>query len=155
MENSNKCNGKIKLVKEGGHMKTKKIFAILIIQIILIFNIIGISNAAEEDTSATGGDTKTGFSTGSWISPDSYKPEDLQNADTVKDIGNIVIGIIQFVGTCTSVIVVIIMGIKYMTASLEEKAEYKKTMIPYLIGAVLVFATTNILGVVSTIMSQV
>ena len=37
-----------------------------------------------------------------------------------------------------------VIGIKYMMGSAEEKAEYKKTMIPYLIGAVLLFAAVNL-----------
>ena len=31
-----------------------------------------------------------------------------------------------------------------MIGSASEKAEYKKTMIPYLIGSILLFAATNI-----------
>ena len=42
-----------------------------------------------------------------------------------------------------------------MMGSAEEKAEYKKTFIPYLIGAILVFAASNlasmIFGFASTI----
>ena len=30
----------------------------------------------------------------------------------------------------------------------EEKAEYKKTMIPYIIGAVLIFAASNVAGMI-------
>ncbi|MEI3401230.1 MAG: hypothetical protein V8R51_02250 [Clostridia bacterium] len=45
----------------------------------------------------------------------------------------------QTVGIVLSVVILIILGIKYMMGSAEEKAEYKKTMIPYLIGAVSVF----------------
>lgn len=61
---------------------------------------------------------------------------------------NQLIGIIQFVGSAASVIVLIILGIKYMMGSAQEKAEYKKTMIPYLIGAIIVFAASNIAGVI-------
>jgi hypothetical protein len=35
-----------------------------------------------------------------------------------------------------------------MMGSAEEKADYKKSMIPYLVGAVLVFAASTIAGVV-------
>ena len=35
-----------------------------------------------------------------------------------------------------------VLGIKYMMGSAEEKAEYKKTFIPYIIGAVLLFAAS-------------
>lgn len=61
------------------------------------------------------------------------------------------IGIIQKIGSIVSVIVLIALGIKYMVGSIEERAQYKETMIPYVIGAVLVFATTNVLAVISSI----
>ena len=83
--------------------------------------------------------------------PSSFEPSSMSNADRVMNIGNTIIGIIQFVGTFTSVIVLIILGLKYMAGSLEERADYKKTMVPYLIGAVLVFGITNILGIVNSV----
>ena len=39
-------------------------------------------------------------------------------------------------------------GIKYMMGSASEKAEYKKTMIPYLVGAILIFGASAITKVV-------
>ena len=95
------------------------------------------------------------FSGGSWVNPNSYNPGELSNAGTIINFGNSIIGIVQFVGTFASVIVLIILGIKYMLGSVEEKAEYKKTMWPYLIGAILVFATTTILSVIETISKQI
>ena len=35
-----------------------------------------------------------------------------------------------------------------MTGSVEERAEYKKTMMPYLIGAFLLFGITTFLGTI-------
>ena len=59
---------------------------------------------------------------------------------TMLNVGNRVISIIRVVGIVISVGVLMVLGIKYMMGSAEEKAEYKKTMIPYLIGAVILFA---------------
>ncbi len=61
-----------------------------------------------------------------------------------EEIGNRILGIIQVIGTLIAVGVMLIIGIKYMTGSLEEKANYKKTMLPYVIGAVLLFSAVNI-----------
>ena len=61
---------------------------------------------------------------------------------------NTIISIIQIVGSIMAVIVLIFIGIRYMISSVEEKAEYKKTMMGYVIGCVLVFATVNILKIV-------
>ena len=66
----------------------------------------------------------------------------------VTKIGNQLIGIITTVGVVVAVIVLLILGIKYMMGSASEKAEYKKTMIPYLVGAILIFGASAITKVV-------
>ena len=75
---------------------------------------------------------------------DGIGPEGGEQATTFKNVGNRVLGIIQVVGTIVAVGVLMVLGIKYMMGSAEEKAEYKKTMLPYVIGAVILFAAVNI-----------
>lgn len=74
-----------------------------------------------------------------------------QGADRVLEIGNDVVGVIQLVGSFISVGVLVVLGIKYMMGSVEERAEYKKAMLPYFIGAIMLFAITNILSIVMSI----
>lgn len=69
-----------------------------------------------------------------------YKNE--AKIDKIQTKANLIIGLIRIVGTIVSVVALIIIGIKYMMGSLEEKAEYKKTLKPYLIGAFLVFTVS-------------
>ena len=61
------------------------------------------------------------------------------------------LGYINVIGIVISVVVVTIIGIKYMLGSVEEKAEYKKTMIGYLIGALLLFSTTTVANILYNI----
>ena len=58
--------------------------------------------------------------------------------------GNQILGVVRVVGTIISVGVLMVLGIKYMMGSAEEKAEYKKTFIPYIVGVALLFAATMI-----------
>lgn len=67
---------------------------------------------------------------------------------------NTIIGAVVTVGIVASVITLLILGIKYMIGSTEEKAEYKKSMIPYLVGAVLLFATSAIVSIIATIAKE-
>ena len=67
---------------------------------------------------------------------------------SVTNIGNQIIGIITTVGVVVAVVVLLVLGIKYMMGSASEKAEYKKTMIPYLVGAILIFGASAITKVV-------
>ena len=57
------------------------------------------------------------------------------DAQEIKTVGNKVIQVIS-------------VGIKYMVGSVEEKAEYKRTMIPFLIGAIFIFAASSIAGII-------
>ena len=77
-------------------------------------------------------------------------PSVLTGTDTTAfdSIGQKIIGMVQAIGSIASVLVLVILGIKYMMGSAEEKAEYKKTMIPYLIGAILVFAAANLASMI-------
>ena len=73
-------------------------------------------------------------------------PEGVKSEDTTAfdKIGGKIIGGLQAIGNIIAVGILVVLGIKYMMGSAEEKAEYKKTMIPYVIGAVLIFAASNI-----------
>ena len=71
--------------------------------------------------------------------------KDLGDADTaITDIGSTILSAVTSVGMILAVIIIAVLGVKYMMGSTEEKAEYKKTMIPYLVGAVLVFGASAI-----------
>lgn len=83
------------------------------------------------------------------------KGNDSAKAEEVVKLGATIVTIMHTVGIVVAVVVLLILGIKYMMGSAEEKAEYKKTMIPYLVGAVLIFASTTIVNVVYNIASGV
>ena len=72
----------------------------------------------------------------------------------ISTLGNSIVRILTTVGVVASVIVLVVLGIKYMMGSAEEKAEYKKTLMPYVIGAGLVFAASGIANIVYTFMQN-
>ena len=83
------------------------------------------------------------------IDVNSAKPNTTPGSDPLLEQRiNMILGYIQSIGSIISVIVLTIIGIKYMIGSVEEKAEYKKTLIPYFIGAVLLFAGANIVQII-------
>lgn len=88
--------------------------------------------------------------------PSVYTGEQDTNVDTSKisNLGQSIIRILTTIGIIASVIVLIVLGIKYMMGSPEEKAEYKKTLMPYIIGAGLVFAASAIAQVVFNFMQD-
>ena len=127
----------------------------IIILVILLFGIFTLKSEVYASFDAGTGATGSG-NTGnaSSFNPDSWKPSsttDASGASRLESMGNTIVGFIQVVGSIISVAVLAIIGIKYMTGSVEEKAEYKKVLMPYLIGAILLFGISNILGIVVSI----
>lgn len=66
------------------------------------------------------------------------------NTSDVQRISNKVLGVIQWVSILLGVIVIAVIGIKFMMGSVEEKSQYKKSMIPLVIGIIVVMGTTTI-----------
>ena len=89
---------------------------------------------------------------------------DFSGLDQVSNPGNIggfmgaankVLGVIYMVAIAMSVGMIIVIGIRYIISSPEQKADLKSKAIPYLIGAVLVFGTANIVRFISTAASWI
>lgn len=84
--------------------------------------------------------------------PEQYNPMGARDNDEGLDsMTEIILGTINILGTILSVVILMIIGIKYMLGSVEEKAEYKKTMMSYVIGAILLFAVPTIANVIYNI----
>lgn len=72
-----------------------------------------------------------------------WKPT-LQDDSTLTGKIEVVLGVIRIIGIIVSVATLSVIGIKFMLGSIEEKANYKQAMKPWLIGATMVFAMTTI-----------
>lgn len=86
--------------------------------------------------------------------PDAYKPGEVSGTKTA-NIGKSILAIVQAFGVIVAVAGCIFIGIKYMLGSVEEKAEYKKTMVPYIIGLVLLFGTTTVVNLIYSIVTGI
>lgn len=121
--------------------KISKILSIVMVAIIMINCFCVISSAADSVTS---------------YNPNGWKSHETSNIDTT-DVGNFsasIINIVAIVGSAAAIVTLIILGIKYMMGSAEEKAEYKKTLLPYIIGAAMVFGASLLVGVIYNFMNQ-
>ena len=64
---------------------------------------------------------------------------DVATGSIAGPVGNI-LGIVQYICYAAAVILLIMLGVKYMTSAPDAKAEVKKMALYYVIGAVAVFA---------------
>lgn len=83
------------------------------------------------------------------ISPgDISVPNSVPGDKNLQDFGGMLVGILQTAGVVVAVVILLVLGVKYMMGSAEEKSEYKKSMMPYLVGAILIFAATTVTNIV-------
>ena len=77
-----------------------------------------------------------------------------EQEEIIQGVGERILGIMNVVGVVLSVVMLGVLGIKYMTGSIEQKADYKKALVPYLIGAILLFAAPTIANMVYSALKQ-
>ena len=90
------------------------------------------------------------------INPNDYNPNNSTEEvpEKLTNMVGIIATTIQTIGVILSVIVIGLLGIKYMTGSVEEKADYKKSMIPFLVGTVMLVAIGTILRLINSLTTQ-
>lgn len=79
---------------------------------------------------------------------DKYKPGD-PTSEEAKEFTNrisIVLGAIRNIGIITSVISLMIIGVKYILGSVEEKSKYKEILLPWVIGCIILAMGTSLVS---------
>ena len=114
--------------------RTKKIIAFILTLIIAFFCTYTMVYATSPFTSAIG----------------EFKGKDtgLEGKNFAQDIIKRVLTAIRVFAAGLAIIMITVMGIKYMMAAPTEKAEVKTKLINFIIGVVLVVAATTIIDIV-------
>lgn len=80
---------------------------------------------------------------------DQYDPNpSLNGSESFVQKAGPVLGAIRIIGIITAVIVLAIIGLKYMFMSIQEKADYKKEMIPYIVGCFMLMGVSFLVGLI-------
>lgn len=129
-------------------VKSKKNIFFVITILIIFIQIISYPIISMGDTKSTKESTSSSTSAGQIDGDklglgilDEYKGTRTSSLLFQKKL-KVVFTVLRILGTVLSVVILIVIGLKYMLGSVEEKADYKKTLIPYIIGTAFLFATT-------------
>lgn len=87
------------------------------------------------------------------VSDMDYRNETIESNKVTDGIA-IVYRLIQYAGTGIALAMVMILGIKYMISSVEEKAEIKKQAVPIVVGSAFIFAASQIVAIVGKFMQN-
>lgn len=74
---------------------------------------------------------------------------------SVNKIGGMVLTIAQIVGVAVAIIMLIVLAIKYISAAPNDKAEIKKHAVVYIVGAIVLFAASGLLGIIKNFASGI
>ena len=75
--------------------------------------------------------------------------------DNLSTVSNTIYNILLTVGIIIAVLMGAILGIKLMISGIDEKAEVKKLLIPYVVGCIIIFGGFGIWKLVVTILQSV
>lgn len=89
------------------------------------------------------------------IDVNSYNPWDTQpegiDGKTVVKYTNRFLGVLSTIGIVVSVISLMILGLKFIMASATEKAEYKKHLVPIVVGISMIVFIFSIIGALNSL----
>ncbi len=120
---------------------TKKLISMLVIAL-LVCSVCGAVLAVDQNTAKD----VTQFDS---LGDNSGASTSFQN------IIGAIITIVQIIGTGVAIIMLIVLAIKYISAAPGDKAEIKKHAVVYVVGAIVLFAATGILGIVKNFASNI
>ena len=106
-------------------------------------------------TAQTGGGLKDLTQEPDIDSYENYAISNIKGTDGLTIRGNVIVGVLQGVGTVIAVIILTIIGIRYMISSVEERADYKETMVPFVIGAGSLLIISNLVGIIYSIVTNI
>ncbi len=130
-------------------MKKRIIFGIIISLIIIVINSTVFATQVQDIDASSSSSSDFGLG-----NLDDYKGTNATSNALVSKAGKI-LGVIQVIGVVISVVMLIAIGIKYMVGSVEEKAEYKSSLKPYIIGTFVLFTGTMIPNIIFKIMQSI
>lgn len=114
---------------------------------ILVICIINIYTCVQADTSIK--DSMSGAD--SFISAGQNSNMIVVDKAELKGASDSIFNILLLAGMIIAVILSSILGIKFMIGSVEEKAQVKETLIPFVIGCIVVFGAFTIWKIFVTI----
>lgn len=118
--------------------KSLKIFAVVLMAMLVVFSVSTFSYADSAKDVVTGINANmTGI-----------------ESNGMKSIAGRVLGLLQIVSAILAVILIAYLGFKMVLGSANEKADVQKQFIPLIIGVTIVFAATSIANLLLGIMGS-
>lgn len=115
-------------------------------------NVYKRKTGTEYNKNSTTIGTQTGSITDPILNPSEYDPTKTQvETGKLSSIVKTLVSIMTTLGIGIALISLMIIGIRFMAGSIEERAKYKETMVPYIIGIIMVITISTIIKIMSAL----
>lgn len=115
--------------------KVIKVLSIALVAMLIVASLVTVANAMSFSEIDTGTVTANAQDT-------------TGAASSLNRLIGSAITVVQVVGVGVAIIMLIVLAIKYISAAPGDKADIKKHAVVYVVGAVVLFAASGILGIV-------
>lgn len=154
VENLEKICYNQKRMREKGGTNMKMNYLRKIILLIMIFMFVLVSFETTSFAKQVMYNDGGGGKASGGINPDSYKVTlGYNDATYIFNKGGQVLKILRNIAAIAAVVTISIIGVRYMVGSVEQRAEYKQTMMPVVVGCILVGGLAGILTIIQSIFS--
>ena len=123
---------------------------LITVVVLFLISILGFVNVNYARVDPGGGVTGGGSVQGDLGDLNSYAGNP-SGSQRINSIAGTIVSVVRTVGIVLSVAILIVIGIKYMMGSVEEKADYKESLKPYIIGAFLLFTGSLVPQIIYTL----
>ena len=74
------------------------------------------------------------------------------NGQILNNTSSLIYNTLLIVGTCIAVLIAAVLGIKFITGSVEQKVKIKEALVPFLVGCIVIFSAFGIWRLVITVL---
>lgn len=124
--------------------KTIKIILITILFVLILFTIQNKAIASSVGEVIEGGSNFTGGAN-----------KEVINTTQINNVSNIIYNILLSIGIVAAVLVAAILGIQFMVGDVEGQAKVKESLIPFVLGCVIIFGAFGIWRMFAIIGQQI
>ena len=113
------------------------------------------SSSSGESTSQSSSSSSTSSKTGD-LKPEEYEPKNGDiDSQVVERYSARIFNFLYVIAVIVTIIMIMYVGLKYITGSVSEKAEYKKNLVPIAIGALLITFLATIIRIIFSIAGSI
>ena len=111
----------------------------------------GYRGGSSSSSSSSSTSSKTGD-----LKPEEYEPKNGDiDSQVVERYSARIFNFLYVIAVIVTIIMIMYVGLKYITGSVSEKAEYKKNLVPIAIGALLITFLATIIRIIFSIAGSI